>query len=504
MVITRQIKPGRPFTTADGSRYEPGRGERFLVNADHSLPGDMVVQGDTVVLRLNGGAKTDTRSRQWRIKKAAGNPSLQPDSKDPFVARFLADGYGENVIEFSGMVCGKQVVCESIVKVHFSTANMLVSGEAVALPPEADAKFVRSPTLPVRDHREQVTARNPRTGRLVTLWQVKFGAGDDSPMGVATMTSDDCGLTWGNKQYLYRQDGDNSGWGTLGWHAHANGSRGEFLLWTCSHVRSERNRLMLFRSRDNGETWQWVGDFQQPIAAALGRPDARLIYFGVNRMIATRHGTLLAPLVVSHRASVLRSADDGRSWQVANFSGTDSRGDEDALVETLDGGKVILMARPASNGHNHQYVSTNDGRSWASLPDTTLPTARVNFGLDKIVDPDLPENGCVIYSAAATRRGLHQGRQRLVVAMNEDVKRLAEDHWDVRLLWDATCHYSDILYLPEDKSILVTVETINPGVSDHNYAAIRSFKMSIPYWRSLPSYREQALPVTDGKKKADR
>jgi hypothetical protein len=430
---------------------------------------------------------------------------LTADPKNPFVARFLADGFGKNVIEFSGIVRGKKVVREAVVQVHFSTANMLVSGETVAMPPGADDTLVRAPTLRIHDHREQVTARNPKTGRLVTLWQVKYGGGDASPMGVATMTSDDRGLSWRAKQYLYRQDDDNSGWGAIGWNPRGADGRGEFLLWTCSHVRSEHNRLMLFRSRDNAETWQFVDDFQRPIADAFAGANARLIYFGANRLIVTRKGTLLAPMVASYWARVIRSTDDGRSWQATDFSNAASRGGEDALVETLDGGKIILMARPAGPGnHNRRYESTDDGRTWNSKSDTTLPTSHVNFGLDKIVEPGSPEHGCVIYSAAATRRGPHKSRQRLIVAINGDIKEVDESRWDMRLLWDATCHYSDILYLPEDKSLLVTVETVNPGVSDRNYAAIRYFKMSIPYWRSLPAYREPALAAAASGKKSVR
>ena len=104
------------------------------------------------------------------------------------------------------------------------------------------------------------------------------------------------------------------------------------------------------------------------------------------------------------------------------------------------------------------------------------------------MEPGTPEHGRVVYSAAATRTGPHKGRQRFVVAINRDPIGVTRDQWDVRLLWDASCNYSDVLYVPDDKSLLATVETVDPGVTSYSYAAIRYFKMSLRYWRTLPKY----------------
>jgi hypothetical protein len=193
-------------------------------------------------------------------------------------------------------------------------------------------------------------------------------------------------------------------------------------------------------------------------------------------------------MVCQHYVRTVWSDDQGRSWHGSNLDEGFPRGNEDALVETIDGGRLILMARPPGSGRNRRFESTDGGKTWTAKDDTTLPTAVVNFGLDKIVEPGTPEHGRVVYCAAATRRGPHQGRQRLVVATNRDPIQVARDQWDVRLLWDASCNYSDVLYLPDDKSLLVTVETMHPGVTNYSYAAIRYFKMSLPYWNTLPPY----------------
>lgn len=495
VTITRQIKPGRPFTPADQARYEPAAGVRYVVDREHRIPDDMVVQGDTVVLQAQGSEPSNATDIQWTLRRAAGRAQLRVDPADPRTARFLADGYGENLIQFEATVAGRRITRQAAVGVEFSTENMLVSGETIPLPPDADSNpFVRPFRLTIRDHREQVTARNPQTGRLVTLWQVKYGGGDACPMGIGVMVSDDHGLTWKDKRFLFIQEPSNSGWGSIGWNPRGNGGQGEMLIWASSHVRSEGNRLMLFRSRDNAQTWQHVGDFQAPISRLFGRPHAMMIYFGVNRTIAIHTGRLISPMISHDSARVIWSDDDGRTWNGSNLDSSFPRGNEDALIETVNGGKLVLMARPGQGSHNRRFESSDGGRSWAATPDCTLPTAGANFGLDRIDMPGNPEHGRILYSAAATRVGPHKGRQRLVVAINNDPIHVDRGRWETRLLWDAVCNYSDILYVPEDKSVLVTVETVNPGVSTSGYAAIRYFKMSLRYWRHLPQYEACVEP----------
>ena len=486
--IEQRIVAGKTFMVSDGTTYDSG--ERLLVNRQHQIPDDMIVQGDTVLLTASGDGLNQMSQGQWRLTRGCGKPKLIPDPQNPLVARFVADGYGVNEIIFEAVTNGSRTAQSTNVFVEFSTDNMLVSGDPVSLPGDAKQNpFVDEVDQKVRDHREQVTARNPHNGRLVTMWQVKFGTADDHPMGVATMTSDDHGITWTNKQYVYRHEGDNSGWGSLGWSPGGNEGKGEFLLWTCSHVRSPGNRIMLFRSRDDGRSWQHVGDYQKAIAKEFGQPNALLTYFGVNRTIATLRGRLLSPMVChDNTVRIIRSDDNGLIWLGSNLGKSFPEGNEDALVETIDGGRLILMARRSgNNNHNRRFESVDGGITWTAKQDTTLPTARVNFGLDKIVEPNTPEHGQVVYASAASRI-LPHGRRQLVVALNRDPFEVTRTEWDVRLLWDTFCNYADVLYLPDDKSLFVTVETLRPGRTAHSCAAIRYFKMSLRYWRSLPLF----------------
>ena len=493
VTIGRHIIPGTRVTPSETQAYHPGAGHRFVVNEAHEIPKDMIVQGDTVVLRIRGLDATRVLDAGWTLRKASGMPSLTT-STEPVEAVFRADGYGENVVEFSAKVDGRRVTGQTSLFVEFSSDNMLVSGQSVPMPADHESNpFVRPYTLPTIDHREQCTARNPQTGRLVTVWQVNFleGQPDDGPMGVAVMHSDDHGITWTNQRYLYIDHPNNSSWGAIGWSPGGNGGEGEFLLFTCSHVRSPENRLMLFRSRDNGDSWQHLGDYQDSLAREFGRDNALLTYFGVNRIIATEHGTLVAPMVSKQFVRTIWSDDNGATWHGSNLDDRFPQGNENAIVETVDGNKLILFARPKNETppHNHRFDSSDGGRTWSVAGRSTIPTAVVNLGVDRITAPGRPYHGHLLHASAATRNGPHKGRQRTVLAINDDPVEVDPSRWDMRLLWDARANYSDVIYIPEDGSVFVSIETILPGrKSPLGYDSIRYFKLSYRYWQHLPRY----------------
>ena len=493
IVLKQGIERGRRVTPSVSVPYRPRDGQRFVVSSAHQIPSDMVVQGDTVRLRVGGVDANRVQQPRWILRQRKGNASLGKGT-DIIETRFHADGFGKNVIEFCAVIDGQTVRHETTIFVEFSTENMIEVGHPVPLPADHQPGVpVRKPQLPELNHREQCTVRHPGTGRLVTFWQVNYlpEQPDDGPMGVAVMHSDDHGITWTNKRYLYLNPQDNSGWGTMGWNPRGNGGRGELLLFTCSHIRSPDNRLMLFRSRDAGETWRHLDDLQRAIAGRFGKKNALLTYFGVNRLIATSRGTLVAPMVVDHYERVIWSDDNGESWRSSNIDHQFPHGNENAIVETVDGGRLILFARPHYDvpAHNYRFESSDGGRTWSDVGRSWLPTAVANLGVDVIREPGTAWHGHVLHACAATKSGPHGGRQRTVLAINSDPVDVRPDAWDMRLLWDARANYSDVLYLPEDRSIFVSIETILPGTdSPLGYEAIRYFKMSHRYWQHLPRY----------------
>ena len=503
VIVEKTVQPGTPIYPAMNVPYRPELGERLMVNAKHVLPPDMVVQGDKVLLRVRqadvASFNTNQLSVQWSLLKAVGKAHLIVSTNNPLEAQFHADQYGTNIVEVSMTDGTREETGRAEIFVEFSTGFIVENSDSVMVP-----AYPGSTNFVVSDgqypgtfccYREQVTARNPLTGRLVTEWQVKYGSGDAASMGEAVMVSDDLGITWTNREFIFRQPNSNTGWGAIGWNPRGDNGQGEMLLWVCSHVRSPDNRMMLFRSRDNAETWQHVGDFQSQITNELGVADGYMTYFGVNRIIATHKGTLVAPMVSHRYVRVIYSRDNGKTWHNSNINDTFSQGNEDAIVETVDGGKLILLAR---NGVNNarRFQSTDGGVTWVDNSNAGVPTIAVNFGLARLDDPGQPYDGRIIHCAATASGAGFTGRGRMVVSINPDVSGVDKTRWDSRLLFDFTAVYSDIFYIPEDKSIYLTCESwyLGQGGADFNQAPIRFFKFSYRYWTTLPDKNGNPVP----------
>jgi len=174
--IEQHVEPGKPFLLSDGTTYEPG--ERFRVNDEHRIPEAMVVQGDTVVLRAVGDRLDRATPPRWQIVRGWANPKLAVDAADPRVARFTADGYGINRIAFEATVDGRRVTVQAEVSVEFSTGNMLVSKEAIPLPPDAETNPLVNPV----DHRpkpENRPADHALAGQVRRGRRLSDGRGGD-------------------------------------------------------------------------------------------------------------------------------------------------------------------------------------------------------------------------------------------------------------------------------------------------------------------------------------
>jgi len=499
LTIERTVQPGTPVHPAMGVTYNPDQGERLVVNANHVIPADMVVQGDSVVLRLReadvAGMDPAQLQTNWTLTEAVGTATLTPSATDPLEATLLADHYGTNIVDVTVTDGTSVETGRAEILVEFSTGFMLedsmTADDSVEVPTYPGSENFVDPDEGFPEtfccHREQVTDRNPQTGRLVTQWQVKYGSGDAAPMGQAVMVSDDHGITWTKHEYLYRKPDSNTGWGAVGWSPRGNGGLGEMLMWSCSHVRAADNRMMLFRSRDNAESWQHVGDFQAQINAALGIADGNATYFGVNRIIATRKGTLVAPMVSQQWVRVIYSTDNGQTWQNSNIDNTFAHGNENAIVETVDGGKLILIARWSTNTAR-RFVSIDGGITWTDESNAAIPAIGANLGLGRLDDPGEPYHGRIIHCCATASNAGFTGRGRMVVSINSDVSGVAKTAWDSRLLFDFTAVYSDVFYIPEDKSIYLSCESwyLGQGGAVFTDAPIRFFKFSHRFWESLP------------------
>ena len=155
--------------------------------------------------------------------------------------------------------------------------------------------------------------------------------------------------------------------------------------------------------------------------------------------------------------------------------------------ETLDVAKAYRNVR--------DQLKDSDNMSSIFSPLARAVLDSFNEGV-VVFDP----HGRVVYASAGSRI-LPHGRQQLVVALNRDPVEVTRTEWDVRLLWNTFCNYADVLYLPDDKSLLVSVETLRPGRTTHSCAAIRYFKMSLRYWHALPPFVDRGASQGGAAKK---
>ncbi|HKI70142.1 MAG TPA: sialidase family protein, partial [Verrucomicrobiae bacterium] len=236
--------------------------------------------------------------------------------------------------------------------------------------------------------------------------------------------------------------------------------------------------------------------FQNQIEGEMGLTNGYLTFFGRSRIIPTQKGTLVSAMVSQSYARVIYSTDNGQTWHNSNINNSFSQGNEDAIVETVDGGKLILIARNSVN-NARRFESTDGGITWVDKSNAGVPTVAVNFGLARLDDPGQPYHGRIIHCAATASNAGFTGRGRMVVSINPDVTGVDKNRWDSRLLFDFTAVYSDVFYIPEDKSIYLTCESwyLGRGPAVFTNAPIRYFKFSYRYWTTLPDKDGNPVPA---------
>ncbi|NUQ64816.1 MAG: exo-alpha-sialidase [Pirellulales bacterium] len=127
------------------------------------------------------------------------------------------------------------------------------------------------------------------------------------------------------------------------------------------YARMAANRFpiqnILFRSDDNGETWQETGRITE-----LSWVDA------IYSLIESPDGSLLAvynawPLPRARAVTVVaRSQDQGKSWSTLSVFGSNDFDTLESLVGYLPDGSLGCIARP----HSTWYQSFDHGRTWSA------------------------------------------------------------------------------------------------------------------------------------------
>jgi hypothetical protein len=511
----KKLQP-KQITPTEEIPYCPDKGEVYVVNSDHTLPKDMIVQGERLRLSISDNLLLTFEKKQlkitWKLLQGMGNPTLKQDSENEAKAIFHADQYGDNIVQVSLSDNNKSEDYQVTLKCQFSTTIMLSHDfPDVKVPKgQVDNPYLSPPLADVVGHRENFMVKNEITGRLHSFWWAKLnhpkrGYLGANWTGLASIVSDDLGLSWHSPRFVVLQDGSRTGWGTGVWLKSKKSKEGEIFIMTATGAGRSNNQILSLRSFDDGEHWTFENDFSDTFKKELEIEKLAGTYFGGNRSIKTAKGTLVSPVVCSGTARAMWSEDNGKSWHSSNMDKSFPKGNEDALIETIDGKKLVFMCRGAGprnrdrkkfGGLYYRSESKDGGKTWVSKGESKLITAGVNMGMTVINDTRSTMHGFALHTTAAQFHGRHK-RHSLVISINDDLKGFADKKWDSRLLLDYRANYSDIVYQKEDQSFLATVETWYWGKKYEGHHAwgdtpiIRTFKFSPQYLKNLPKYQSE-------------
>ena len=120
------------------------------------------------------------------------------------------------------------------------------------------------------------------------------------------------------------------------------------------------------RSLDNGYTWEEPVKVEVPDIKSAGTSDS---------ILELPNGELLIPLYARSDAFVLRSVDKGQTWKNLSIIASDPFGnfafDEPAIC-SLASGKILCMIREDKRGYLYQSESLDNGKTWSQAKKTDM------------------------------------------------------------------------------------------------------------------------------------
>lgn len=218
-------------------------------------------------------------------------------------------------------------------------------------------------------------------GRLLVAWQKyttsDYGSQDYGEIEIASRLSHDDGRSWQDERVLVRPHLETD------FNVQAPALRrlasGDLLLMclrahrggTETHPESSSSTMELFRSKDDGETFESFGYLWR-------RTKGNWMQGGVTSLLQLRSGRLLVPFEFGtggqftqhYQISCVLSDDEGKSWQQAtSVIDLPMRGAIEPSVAELSNGDLVMSIR-TQLGSVFLSHSTDQGETW-SLPQTS-------------------------------------------------------------------------------------------------------------------------------------
>lgn len=131
----------------------------------------------------------------------------------------------------------------------------------------------------------------------------------------------------------------------------------------------KRNYLYLFRSRDDGKSWEGPQDIT---ADVLMSEDGTFLGTAPGMSISTHKGRIIMPLYVDGKQSVsVYSVDNGETWHRLAQHKYAENFDEWQLVQA-PGGAILGLGRQKRYGKTPLSISYDDGKTWERAGKTRL------------------------------------------------------------------------------------------------------------------------------------
>jgi len=202
----------------------------------------------------------------------------------------------------------------------------------------------------------------------------KNNADDHGPHDIVMRRSLDAGKTWAPLRVIVH-DGNNALNNPTLVADRDTGTTWMLLIRTSTtkyrndeaiaRARGRISDMWVMHSDDDGATWIGPAD----ITASVTRPEWNRVVPGPGVGIQMHSGRMVIPCnhVIDNIATdhVIYSDDHGKTWQLGGS--TDSKTDEDQLVELADGSLMLNIRNYREPGHRGISISKDGGLTWSPV-----------------------------------------------------------------------------------------------------------------------------------------